>query len=108
MAKLLEKGIAEELLEELLEELVFTIGQIALYILGAYQTARLDKIDPDDNMFLAASLEGHADYIVSYDAKSLLPMKHFHGAQILLPELFMRQLMGVVQFNRLTSAAGPM
>lgn len=91
VAKLLEKGIAEELLEEL----VFTIGQIALYIPGAYETCRLDKIDPGDNKFLAAGLECQADYIVSYDAKSLLPLKHFHGTQILLPELFMRQLMGV-------------
>jgi len=66
-----------------------------LYIPGAYQTSRLDKIDPDDNMFLAAALESHAEYIVSYDTKSLLPMKHFHGTQIVSPELLMRQLMGL-------------
>jgi putative PIN family toxin of toxin-antitoxin system len=90
VAKLLEKMVAEELLEEL----VFTIGQTALYIPGAYETCRLNHIDPDDNKFLAAALESHADFIVSYDTKSLLPMKHFHGAQILLPELFMRQFHG--------------
>ena len=88
VAKLLEKGIDEELLEEL----VFTMGQIALYIPGAYETSRLDKIDPDDNKILAAGFESQADYIVSYDAKSLLPMKHFHGTQIVSPELLMRQL----------------
>ncbi len=86
VAKLLEKGVPEDLLEEL----VFIIGQIALHINGAYETCRLSKIDPDDNKFLAAALESGADYIVSYDAKSLLPMKHFHGTQILIPELFIR------------------
>jgi putative PIN family toxin of toxin-antitoxin system len=91
VAKLLEKNVAEDLLEEL----VFTIGQIALYIPGAYETCRLNNVDPDDNMFLAAALESHADFIVSYDKKSLLPMKHFHGTQILLPELFIRQFLGV-------------
>ena len=91
VAKLLEKDVDAELVEEL----VFIFGQIGLYIRGAYQTSRLDKIDPDDNMFLAAALESHADYIVSYDAKSLLPLKHFHGTQIVSPELLMRQLMGL-------------
>jgi putative PIN family toxin of toxin-antitoxin system len=91
VAKLYEKGVSETLLEEL----VFTIGQIALYVPGAYETCKLNQIDPDDNKFLAASLESGADYIVSYDATSLLPMKHFHGTQILLPELFIRHFLGV-------------
>ena len=91
VAKLLEKGVDEDLLEEL----VFTLGQIALHIPGAYETNKLNQIDLDDNKFLAAALESHADYIVSYDAKSLLPLKHFHGTQILIPELFMRQMMGL-------------
>lgn len=91
VAKLLEKGVTEHLLEEL----VATIGQIALYIPGAYETCKLNRIDPDDNKFLAAAMESNADYILSYDAKSLLPMKHFHGTQILLPELFIRQFLGV-------------
>ncbi len=91
IAKLLEKEVPAAFLEEL----VFTIGQIALYIPGASETCRLNNIDPDDNMFLAAALESHADFIVSYDNKSLLPMKHFHSTQILLPELFIRQFLGV-------------
>lgn len=90
IAKLFEKGIAEDLLEEL----VFTMARMALQIPGAYETCRLNHVDPDDNKFLAAALESQADYIVSYDAKSLLPLKHFHGSQILLPELFMRQFLG--------------
>jgi putative PIN family toxin of toxin-antitoxin system len=91
VAKLLEKNVPEDHLEEL----VFSIGQIALYIPGAYETCKLNKVDPDDNKFLAAALESHADFIVSYDKKSLLPIKHFHGTQILLPELFIRQFLGV-------------
>lgn len=91
VAKLLEKGIAEDLLVDL----VFTIGQIALHIPGAYETCKLNNIDPDDNKFLAAALESGAEFIVSYDAKSLLPMKHYHGTQILIPELFIRHFLGV-------------
>jgi len=91
IAKLFEKGIAEHFLLEL----VSVIGQIALNIPGAYETCRLNHVDPDDNMFLAAALESHADFIVSKDAKSLLPLKHFHGTQILLPELFIRRFLGV-------------
>lgn len=87
IAKLVEK----EINEELLIDLVSTLAQMALYIPGAYETGRLNQIDRDDNKFLAAALESNADFIVSYDAKSLLPMKHFHGTQILLPELFIRQ-----------------
>ena len=91
VGKLLEKGVAEDLLEEL----VVTICQIALYIPGAYETCKLNTLDPDDNKFLAAALESRADFIVSYDAKSLLPLKHFHKTQILLPELFIRQILRV-------------
>lgn len=91
VGKLLEKGVAEYLLEEF----VVSIGQITLYIPGAYETCKLNNLDPDDNKFLAAALESGADFIVSYDAKSLLPLKHFHGTQILLPELFIRQFLGV-------------
>jgi predicted nucleic acid-binding protein len=62
---------------------------------GVLTTSRLNPVDADDNKFLAAALESNADYIVSSDKKSLLPMKHFHGTQIVRPELFMRQLIGL-------------
>ena len=91
VATLIENGIDEQSLEEL----VALFGQIALHIPGAYQTSRLNPVDPGDNKFLAAALESNADYIVSSDKKSLLPMKHFHGTQIVRPELFMRQLIGL-------------
>jgi uncharacterized protein len=90
VGKLLEKGIEDKVVEDF----VRLIGKIALYIPGAYESTKLDHIDPDDNIFLAASFESKADYIVSYDAKSLLPLKYFHGALIVTPALFMRVLVG--------------
>ena len=75
-----------------IENLVTIIGEIALHIPGAYEATRLDDIDPDDNMFLAAAYESNADYLISLDKKHLLPLKHYHGTQILSPALFIRLL----------------
>lgn len=88
VAKLLEKNVDE--ME--IDEFVVRVGEIALHIPGVIETTKLDKIDPDDNMFLAAAYESKADYLVSYDKKSILPLKHFHGTQILSPHLFLRVL----------------
>ena len=44
-----------------IEDLVAAIGSIALQIPGAYESTRLDEIDPDDNKFLAAAYEAKAD-----------------------------------------------
>jgi predicted nucleic acid-binding protein len=44
-------------------------------------------------MFLAAAYESSADYIVSYDQKSLLSLKHSHGTPIRTPELFLLALL---------------
>lgn len=90
IAKLYEKGINEQGLEDF----VSNIAKIALRIPGAYESTKLDKIDADDNIFLAAAYESSADYLVSLDKKSLLPMKHFHKTQIRTPELFVRALIG--------------
>lgn len=38
-----------------------------IQIEGAYCVTNLDKIDPNDNMFLAVAYEGKADYLVSLD-----------------------------------------
>ena len=86
---LVEKGI--NLTE--IEEFVTRVGEIALHVPGMLETTRLSKIDPDDNKFLAAAYEINADYLVSYDKKSLLPLKHFHGTQILNPQLYLRVLL---------------
>lgn len=87
VAKLLEKNIDETLVEELLS----TMATSALHIPGAYQSTKLDAVDSSDNMFLAAAYESNAEFIISLDKKSLLPLKHFHGSQIVRPELFVRQ-----------------
>ena len=91
VAKMLDKSIPEDEVVEF----VTTMGRIALFINGAYETAKLDAVDASDNMFLAACLESKADFLVSFDSKSLLPIKHFHGTTIYTPELFLRVLYGL-------------
>lgn len=88
VVKLIQKNIPP--LE--IENLVAIIGEIALQIPGIYEATHLDNIDPDDNMFLAAAYESKADYLVSLDKKHLLPLKHYHGTQILSPAIFIRLL----------------
>ena len=92
MRELVVKLIQKNIPPSEIENLVAIIGEIALYIPGAYQATRLDNIDPDDNMFLAAAYESNADYLVSLDKKHLLPLKHYHGTQILSPALLIRLL----------------
>jgi uncharacterized protein len=53
-----------------------------------YATDRL-ATDPTDNKFLAAALEGQADFIVSWDPH-LLDLKHFHTIQIVDVPAFVR------------------
>lgn len=48
--------------------------------------------DPKDNPVLACALEGHADFVVTDDRKHLLPLKHYHGIQIVSMPLFLRTL----------------
>jgi predicted nucleic acid-binding protein len=71
---------------------VASIDSIATYIAGAYEATRLDDIDPDDNKFLAAAYESKADYLVSLDSRDLLPLKYYHGTQIIRPSIFLRFL----------------
>lgn len=92
MRELVVKLIKKNIPQEEIENLIAIIGEIALHIPGAYEATRLDDIDPDDNMFLAAAYESNADYLVSLDKKHLLPLKHYHGTQILSPALFIRLL----------------
>lgn len=75
-----------------IQNLITIIAKISLFIPGAYEATRLDSIDPKDNIFLAAAYEAKADYLVSLDAQHLLPLKHYHGTQIINPELFIKVL----------------
>ncbi|MBD2773818.1 putative toxin-antitoxin system toxin component, PIN family [Iningainema tapete] len=72
-----------------LQDLVAAIAKTSLFIPGAYEATRLDHIDPNDNMFLAAAYEAKANYLVSLDTQSLLPIKYYHGTQILSPAQFL-------------------
>ena len=92
MRELVVKLIQKNIPPVEIENLVAIIGEIALNIPGIYEATRLDNIDPDDNVFLAAAYESNADYLISLDKKHLLPLKHYHGTQILSPALFVRLL----------------
>ena len=70
------------------KNLVDAINVVSLNIPGIYEATFLDDIDPKDNMFLAAAYEAKADYLVSLDKKHILPIKYYHGTQILEPKLF--------------------
>ena len=48
-------------------------------------------LEPDDDIFIAAALEGNADFIVSLD-HHLRSLKHYRGIQIVSPEQFLRYL----------------
>lgn len=86
VVKLMQKKVSQVDIEDL----VTLIAEAALNIPGAYEATHLDDIDPDDNIFLAAAYEVKADYLVSLDKEHLLPLKHYHGTQILTPTLFIR------------------
>jgi putative PIN family toxin of toxin-antitoxin system len=88
VSRLLRKGVSADLVTELVE----VIEHIAQHIPGAYEATRLDTIDPDDNKVLATAFEAGADYIVSTDKQHLLPLKHFHGTQIVDPAGFLGAL----------------
>lgn len=84
---LLRKGIKAESIENLL----ITLESLAIQIEGLYEATFLDKIDPNDNIFLASAYEAKADYLVSLD-NHLLSLKFYHGTQILTPSLFLQAL----------------
>jgi predicted nucleic acid-binding protein len=88
VATFIQKGIDEERILEF----VRVVGLLALQLPGNYAVYRLDHVDPKDNMLLAAALEGSADYLVSLDARHVLPLKHYKGTQIVDPGLFLRFL----------------
>lgn len=49
------------------------------------------KKDPDDDKFLAAAIEGRADYVITGD-KPLLDIKEYQGVRILTPADFLKRL----------------
>jgi putative PIN family toxin of toxin-antitoxin system len=83
---LLEHGIADSLVEDL----VAALHLLALVTDNLHVVRRVEQ-DPSDDIFLAAALEGQADYIVTLD-RHLLSLKQYHGVQILRPASFLRHL----------------
>ena len=73
--------------EDLILSFISTLNNLALFKKGEYLTNFLDDIDPKDNIFLGASYESKADYLVSLDA-DLLNNKYFYGTQIVNPASF--------------------
>ena len=83
---LLEHGIADSLVEDF----VAAVHLQALVTDNLY-VVRYVAQDPSDDVFLAAALEGRADYIVTLD-RHLLDIKQYHGIQIVRPAPFLRHL----------------
>jgi putative PIN family toxin of toxin-antitoxin system len=73
-----------------IEEFIMTLHVKALLTDNSYIVNRI-TVDPSDNIFLAAALEGRADYIVSLD-RHLLDLKHYHRIQIVRPNRFLEVL----------------
>jgi len=85
---MLAKGVSPEAITEYLMAVALSaVVTEDLYIVEAVPT------DPSDNIYLAAGLEGQADYIVSFDS-DLLALKHYHSIQIVEPKTFLAVLRG--------------
>lgn len=74
VCKLLDKNIDKKDIKDILKAIFYT----AIHVPGVYQATKLDHIDSDDNIFLAAAYEIGADYLVSLDKQHILPLKHYH------------------------------
>jgi uncharacterized protein len=74
--------------EEDIVEFMGILLERALVVPGRYQVQHVER-DPTDDMFLAAALEGHADFIVSRDPH-LFNLKRFHVIQIADVPAFVR------------------
>lgn len=92
LEELVEKLLAKNIDKTDIKDILTAIFYTAIKIQGTYEATILDNIDPNDNMFLAAAYEVSADYLVSLDKKHILPLKHYHGTQILSPDLLIRIL----------------
>lgn len=77
-----------------IREAVEALRAIATVVPGRYEVFAVAD-DPDDNPILACALEGNANFVVTDDRKHLLPLKHYHGIQIVSAPLFVRVLRNV-------------
>lgn len=92
LRELVAKMFMKEISDDIIFDFIELLEEIALNIPGVYQSSKLDKAGRSDNKFLAAAYEAKAQYLISLDKHHLLPLKHFHGTQIVTPDLFLRIL----------------
>ncbi len=79
--------------EETVKQGLAVLRQNSRQFPGLYTDVRVIEVDPSDNIYLAATLESGADYLVSQDGH-LLSLKYYHGTQIIsLPQF--AQLLGI-------------
>ena len=99
---LLRRGLSESDVDDLIR----VVQATAFHVSGDYQTSRLDDIDPKDNILLATAYESKADHLVSLCKKHILPIKYWHGTQVVTPPLFLRQLTQIEIQKNLAKSLG--
>lgn len=72
--------------ERWLENLVL----LSYFVAGGYRLARVCR-DPDDDKYIAAALEGRADFVVTGDS-DLLNIKQYEQVRIVTPRMFLHLL----------------
>jgi putative PIN family toxin of toxin-antitoxin system len=86
-----------------------TLEEIAAYMASIQQTcevvpgavtAHYGTRDPKDLPILACAIEAGADYIVTDDRRDLLPLKHYHGIQLVSAPDFIRNVLGLPRRRR--------
>jgi putative PIN family toxin of toxin-antitoxin system len=73
--------------DEELDLWVTALGLVADVVNGSVTIAAVPD-DPDDNKYLAAALEGRADFVVSGDAH-LLDLHEYEGIHMITPRTFL-------------------
>ena len=76
-----------------INEAVEAIREFAL-VVEPREALNVITADPSDNRVLECALVGEAEYIVSGDARHLLPLQEFRGVVILSPTAFLTVLEG--------------
>jgi putative PIN family toxin of toxin-antitoxin system len=92
LEELVRKLIEYNFNENMIAEFVSYIRANSIETTGLYTTNKLDNIDPKDNMILSTAYESKSDFIVTLDSKHILPIKHYHGTQIISPSAFIREI----------------
>lgn len=76
--------------EQEIQRFMQDIIDLAFIVPGNVVVQTIEK-DPDDDKFLAAAIEGRADYVISGD-KPLLNVKEYQGIKMVSPAGFVRLL----------------